>query len=534
VIALLVAALAAAPATQQAAKAQQARPRSLAADPAVAPQGRLVVLVVIDQLRYQDLLWLGPEFGPRGFAGLGRPAQLRYDTAVTETAADHAVLSTGAYAELNGIVANRIYDDGDHEAVDDPACPVWGTHVGRSAARLLVPTVGDAFKLGTNGRGRVVTVAVKDRTALFLAGASADLALWLDAETGRMTSSECYAKEPPAWLAQHWLEHPLSEFQDYVWTQLSPEIEGHYVPDAETKGAVPGHGIGPVFPHKIGNGKADKQLTEALRQTPAGTTIALRAAQAAVDNLRLGENGTVDLLAVGISAVDAVGHQFGSTARERVDTVLRTHAEVSAFLDALRKRLGPRLAIVLTADHGVTPLATDERRLRVAVGGTVDIDAVTSRVNDALDRALGKRQEGWVGTIDGSTLSLRRPRSARAIALAAEVLRKEPGLWKAVTAEEMAAQIPALRHAFFPGRSGDVLLVPRPLWTLKKAKYGADHGSPWNDDALVPFAVQAPGFHLRNDGRVFDATVVAPTIAALLDTAPPAAALSDPAVVRDQ
>src|SRR5260370_2804911 len=75
---------------------------------AAASSGKLVVVVVIDQLRYQDLLWLAPELGPKGFAGLGRPAPMRYDTVVTETAADHAALATGTYAELNGTAGTRL------------------------------------------------------------------------------------------------------------------------------------------------------------------------------------------------------------------------------------------------------------------------------------------------------------------------------------------------------------------------------------------------------------------------------------------
>src|SRR3954469_13063125 len=123
-------------------------------------QGRLVVLVVVDQLRYQDVLWLAPELGARGFAGMGRAAPMRYETAVTETAVDHAVLSTGAYADLNGIVGNSFWrGDRQAQAVDDPACPLWGSKAGRSAAALLVPTVGDAFKLNTAGQGRVVGVS---------------------------------------------------------------------------------------------------------------------------------------------------------------------------------------------------------------------------------------------------------------------------------------------------------------------------------------------------------------------------------------
>jgi hypothetical protein len=520
--------LAGALAAQQTAAAQ--------AQPAAAQPpsgGRLVVLVVIDQLRYQDLLWLAPALGPKGFGGVGRPAPMRYDTVVTETAADHAVLSTGAYADLNGIIGNRFYTDNQrHEAVEDPACPVWGAKdLGRSAANLRVPTVGDAFKLGTNGAGRVFTVAVKDRSALFLGGTSADLALWLEAATGQMTSTTCYAKDPPAWLADLWRAHPISEWKDWSWTPLDPAAVARYAPQVETPGAV--SEVGPRFPHQVGHGKVDKDLVVKLKSLPAGTTIALQAARALVENLRLGDSGSTDLLGLAVSAVDGVGHQFGTTAPERVDAILRTNQEVTAFLDFLRARLGSRLAIVLTADHGVTPIAADERRLR-APGGTVDLDALTRRLNDALERALGPRPDGWVLAIDGSAVSLRQPYPPKALQVAAEVLRRETGLWKVVLPDELARELPAIRHAVFPGRSGEILLVPRPLWTLKKPKDGADHGSPWNDDALVPLLVQAPGWKLRPDVRVLDAAQVAPTVAALLETAPPAAALADPAVLRDE
>ena len=113
-----------------------------------------------------------------------------------------------------------------------------------------------------------------------------------------------------------------------------------------------------------------------------------------------------------------------------------------------------------------------------------------------------------------------------------ELLRREPGFWRVVPFTEIDASEPVVRHAYYPGRSGQILLVPRPLWTLKKSNDGADHGSPWNDDALVPLLVQAPGFRLRHE-PVTRATQVAPTIAALLDTTPPAAALDSPAIKHE-
>ena len=496
---------------------------------ATAAQGRLVVLVVVDQLRLGDLTWLSSEIGPRGFAGLGRPSPMRYDTVVTETAADHAVLSTGAYADLNGIVGNRFWENGGvRQSVDDPDCPAWGDPQAKKSARLLrVPTVGDAYKLNTNGQGgRVVSVSVKDRSALFLAGPSADLALWFELDTGEFVSTACYAKDPPAWVPQH----PAAPFENWVWNLSRPDAIAKLVPEESVPYAVPKYDLGPKFPHVV---KAGKHLFEAVRNSPAATTIALKTARAAVQGMALGQQaGKTDLLAVALSPVDGVGHQFGSLARERVDTILRMHDELSAFLDELKAKLGPRLSVVLTADHGLTPMEGDQQRLRVTQGGTESIDALIEKVNRALDDRIGPRKEGWVAVLENSTITLRPPFSPRAVEAAVEVLRQEPGFWRVVPANEIANQEPALRHAYYPGRSGQILLVPRPLWTLKKHADGADHGSPWNDDALVPLFVQAPGFRLRRDAQ-FRATQVAPTVAALLDTPPPAAALDSPAIEHE-
>jgi hypothetical protein len=498
---------------------------------AAAPQtqGKLVVLVVVDQLRYQDVLWLAPQFGAHGFAGLGEPKPMRYETVVTETAADHAVLGTGAYAELNGIIGNRFWDTGKpREAVEDEHCPVWGApKLGKSAAALRVPTVGDALKLGTDGAGRVVTVAIKDRTALFLAGPSADLALFWESELGEFVSTSCYAKGAPSWVPPQ----PGAAYKDWVWKPLR-DLSA-IVPEERNASAVPLFDIGASFPHAVGQGKLDKRLYTALRYTPPSTTLALAAAHAAIDGMRLGSSGSDDYLAIGLSALDGVGHMFGTTARERVVTLLRIHVELGAFLSDLRAHFGRRLSVVLTSDHGLTPTADDERRLRVGQGGSMNPVELAQKVERAIEHELGPRKPGWVVGIDSSALTLAKPFPPRAVEIAAATLRQEPGVWKAIVTSRIAEEDADARHAVYPGRSGEVLIVVRPLWTLRKPTDAADHGSPWNDDALVPLFLQAPGFHFRPEPR-FRATQVAPTVSLLLATAPPAAALDVPAASSDQ
>jgi hypothetical protein len=121
----------------------------------------------------------------------------------------------------------------------------------------------------------------------------------------------------------------------------------------------------------------------------------------------------------------------------------------------------------------------------------------------------------------------------RAAEVAAEALRAVPGVWKAVTQAGIADAGPLVRHAWFPGRSGDVMFIPAPLASLGGS--GPDdawviHGSPWTDDALVPLLAQAPGFRLKR-GEDLTAVQVAPSAALLLGVAPPAAALAPPALV---
>src|SRR5437868_14663663 len=114
---------------------------------AAEPRGKLVIVIVVDQLRYQDLLWLGGEFGAHGFAGLGDAVPVRYEMALTHTAPGHATIATGAWPEVHGVVGNRLMDgEKPREAVDDPACPAWRGKRGVSSAALRVPNFAEGLK----------------------------------------------------------------------------------------------------------------------------------------------------------------------------------------------------------------------------------------------------------------------------------------------------------------------------------------------------------------------------------------------------
>jgi hypothetical protein len=493
------------------------------------------VVIVVDQLRYQDLLWLGGEFGSRGFAGLGDPMPVRYEMALTHTAPGHASLATGAWPSVHGVIANRFMDgDRPRDAVEDPSCPQWSGGRGVSAAALQAPTFADALKLATFGRARVLSVAIKDRGSLFLAGQSADLALFYDTERGELTSTKCYAPGPPDWLVALQRAHPVSEWKDWVWTLSRPEAL--YARLAEDRTEIRDlYGIGPSFPHRIGQGEASPRLYRALLAAPPSTTIVLRAARAGMEAMQLGQRGQSDLLLLSLGGVDYIGHSTGTGSRERMDLLLRMHDELGAFLGDLRARFGDRLSVLLSSDHGATPTPPTAAQAHVRALHVAGADIVGA-VEKALDQAFGPHR-GWVLMAEDGVLGLRRfpgVDPARAAQVAADALQRVPGVWKAVTQATVADGGAVLRNSWFPGRNGDVLFAPAPLTAIAgpdPVSVWSAHGSPWADDAIVPLLAQAPGFRLKS-GEALTVTQIAPAAALLLGVAPPAAAFDPPALVR--
>jgi type I phosphodiesterase/nucleotide pyrophosphatase len=455
--------------------------------------------------------------------------------ALTHTAPGHATIATGAWPSIHGVVANQ-YMDGDRprEAVEDPSCPQWNGGRGVSASTLQAPTFADALKLATFGRARVLSVAIKDRGALFLAGQSADLALFYDTARGELTSTTCYANGPPDWLVSLQRAHPPSEWKDYVWTVSRPEAVYARLAEEHTE-ARDVFGIGSSFPHRIGQGEASTRLFRSLRATPASTTIVLRAARAGLDAMQLGQRGQTDLLLLSLGGVDYVGHSTGTGSRERMDVLLRMHDELGAFLGDLRARFGDRLSVLLSSDHGATPTPPTAAQMHVRARQVAGAEIVAA-VEKALDDAFGPHQ-GWVLVAEDGVLGLRRfpdVDPVRAGAFAAEALRRIPGVWKAVTQATIADSDAVLRHSWFPGRSGDVLFAPAPLTAIvgpEPVSVWAAHGSPWADDSVVPLLAGAPGYQLKA-GETLTVTQIAPAAALLLGVAPPAAAFDPPALVR--
>src|SRR5688572_22211109 len=373
--------------------------------PAASPRPRLVLAVSVDQMRYDYLTRFKPLF-QGGFRTLWERGAIfsnaHYDYAYTETGPGHSVLLTGRNPSHSGIVANSWWDPLSRSwvnVVDDPVqAPVGGTGRAASPANMFGFTVGDVLKKHSPA-SRVIAVAGKDRSAILMAGRRADAAYWYEAAHGGFITSTYYMDEAPAWLTSWNAARYADRFAAQRWTRLLPD-EAVYREHAG-EDALPGEwdNEDTTFPHAIRGAPRSPEFYDDLRRTPFADEMTLDAALAAMDAHGLGTDDATDLLAIGFSATDSIGHTYGSGSQEVMDQLLRLDRTIGRLFAEIDRRVGPgRTLVVLSADHGAVPLVEtsraagiDARRVAPAV--------LEKAVRDALDARFPRGAE-LIATFD--------------------------------------------------------------------------------------------------------------------------------------
>jgi arylsulfatase A-like enzyme len=516
---------------------------------------KLVVLVVIDQLPMWTFERDRAHFRG-GFARLAREgvfavSELPY--ASTFTAPGHATIGTGAPPSVHGIIGNSWYrrSDGVHRSAefdpDAPALVVGPSHGGElgpndvaSARALRVEGIADALRTATKGTARSVAIALKGRAAAFVAGKRPDLAIWYEAAAGGMTTSKAYTAEAPAWLAQLARDRPSKRFFDQTWDPLDRDALARItgIPD-DARGEGAGD-LTPAFPHKLAG---TRDPADALLHTPFGDALVVDAALAAIDGMQLGADDVPDLLALSFSSRDYAGHIWGPESWEVLDLTMRLDTRLGSLFSILDARLGADgWAVVLTSDHGATPLV---ERMRVPGSRRIPSADIATAADAAMTAVLGERETPgarvpWVSAVTSSTIYLRlddildKEKRSAALDAAVAAIAKVPNIAAAGrndTLGECARRAGLERAAclsYAPSESGELYAIPVAGSLISDYKGGTHHDAPFDDNRLVPVFVRAPGLRPSASPARVSSLQVAPTVAALLRIPPPPAATEPP------
>ncbi len=444
---------------------------------------KLVLFVVVDQFRADYLDRLSRK-GPLALrlAKATIYTNVHHDHVPTTTSPGHAAIATGRPPAINGIAGNDIFDRETRalsSAVEDKS---------RTAGpfRLKAMTLADAVKTG-NPASRVISVSLKDRSAILLGGRRPDAVVWFDKTRQRFVTSSYYG------TMRKWAEDENEDVPALLKSVTPPFDENDFISSPEADNAV----------------------------------VALSTRAIAAE--KLGEDDACDLLLVSLSATDNIGHRWGPDSPQMSKQLKALEKNIHALISSAEAAAGKQLIVVITSDHGVlnVPESPEGRKVgarRIAVSDL--IDSLEAAIQ-AIYPAKGKK---WITGVQGPDIYLNQSLALsqkfswpQFVQDAAEALRQVPDV-AAVYVPGAKSNDPyaaVFKRSWLEGVSGDLQFRTPPNTLIARWPTGTSHGSPYDYDAVVPAILMGTAGKPGRIARPVSVEALSPTIAILLGVALP-------------
>lgn len=508
---------------------------------------KLVVGIVIDQMRWDYLYRYQQRYTDGGFKRLLNEGYSCENTVIpyvpSVTAIGHTCIYTGSVPSIHGIAGNNFVINGKKVyCTDDNTVKPVGTtsEAGLMSPRnLWVTTIGDEMKIASNGRAKVVGVALKDRASILPAGHNPNGAFWFDDVTGHFITSSYYMDKLPQWVEAFNNKQLAKQYLSEKWNTLYPK--NTYIESTSDKNEYEADvrpGVEATLPLNL-PALYKKYGYGVIRNTPFGNALTFDMAKAALDGEQLGADAETDLLTVSCSSTDYIGHQVGTHAIETEDTYLRLDKAIADFLSYLDAKVGKgNYLVFLSADHGAMNNARFLQDRRIPAGNWDD-KAVAKQLNHVLSKTYAnmgdivKTVMNYQVFFNHDVINQHQLDFDKIKQTVVNVLKEDANVLYACDMQKvMTESIPeVVKYRIVNGynreRSGDVVVVLKPNYYAHGMK-GTDHGA-WNPyDTHIPLVFMGWGIKHGATTKPTYMTDIAPTIAALLHVQAPNGTVGQP------
>lgn len=510
---------------------------------------KLVVGIVVDQMRYDYLTRFYSKYGEGGFKRMINEGfnckNNHFNFVPTYTGPGHASVYTGTTPKYHGIIGNDWFDKVSKKSVycasDDSVESVGMTgYAGQmSPHRMLTTTFSDENRLFTQMRGKTIGISLKDRGAILPAGHTANAAYWFDGkEKGLWISSTFYMKELPEWV-KTFNASVAAESYLKVWNTLY-DIKT-YTESGSDENLYEGGFRGKekaTFPYDLMSLKDQNGGYDILKATPYGNSLTTDFALAAIDAEQLGKDEFTDILTVSFSSTDYVGHNFGVNSKEVEDTYLRLDKDLERFFNNLDEKVGDgNYTVFLTSDHGAIDVPSYLKSSGIP-SGYFDGKSFSERLSSFMKTTF--KSEELIENISNNQIFLNREK-LKAMELDLEDVQRSivdeiisyDLVDKAYTGISMRETSftkgieELIQNGFNQKRSGDVIYVFDPA-VISYGMTGSTHGSGFTYDTHVPLLFFGKGIKHGATWSKTEITDIAPTMSALLGISFPDGSIGQP------
>ena len=519
----------------------QKKKSTVSFEASIADKPKLVVGIVVDQMRYDFLYRYSEKYSSGGFKRLMNEGfncrNNHYDYAPTVTAAGHAAIFTGSIPAINGIIGNEWFNQKTGKSVycvEDSSVRTVGSDSNAglmSPKNLLVSTITDQLKIANNFQSKTIGIALKDRGSILPAGHTANAAYWFDSKNGAWITSSFYMNDLPQWVKDFNSMKMPQKYMAEGWKTLLP-IEKYTESTADNQAyeaKLSGEKTA-TFPHELA-AQSGVNLLEVIRTTPFGNTLTKDFALATIQSENLGKSPKTDFLTISFSSPDYVGHAFGPNSIEVEDTYLRLDKDIEEILTSLDNSLGKgNYLVFLSADHGVADVPGFWQSQKLPAG-VVDAAMSSREVKTALKTAFGEGE--FIIAEDNSQLYLnanlmeeKKISYTQIYEIVRKTLLKRDDVADVIDLHNLANstlpdyQLSYVKNGFNPRRSGDIMVVLNPSWFAGR-KQGTTHGSLYRYDTHVPLLFY--GWKVKSGETTLRTNIsdISPTVADLLNILEP-------------
>jgi predicted AlkP superfamily pyrophosphatase or phosphodiesterase len=510
---------------------------------------KLIVGVVVDQMRYDYLSRFWDRFGEDGFKRLVKEGfnfkNNHINYLPTSTGPGHASIFTGTSPMNHGIIGNSWFDKKLGEMVycagDDSVTPVGtSSPAGKMSPHRMKPTTfADENRIHTQFRGKTIGVSIKDRGAILPAGHTANAAYWFHGEDeGKFISSSYYFKEMPEW-AKKFNNSGRVEGYFRSWAPLN-SLESYKESGGDEnlfEGGFKGKKTA-TFPYDLKKLRKFNGNFDVLVQTPFGNDLTLEFAIEAIKGEQLGQDEHTDVLTLSFSGTDKIGHNFGVNSMEMEDAFIRLDLNIADLLNFLDNHVGKgEYTLFLTADHGGIHVPAYLESIK-APGGYFNMASFRTALFAFAEKTF--EVENLIQNISNYQVFLDYD-LIESTGFEREQVEKKLGLFILTynKVDQVFTRTQLLGSTYEHGlgqpaqlgfnqkRSGDLLFILDPGNVAYKAT-GSTHGSGLSYDTHVPLIFYGKQIPTGNTNSRSQITDIAPTVSSILGISFPSLATGSP------
>ena len=514
---------------------------------------KMVVGIVVDQMCYEYLFRYQAKFSKDGFVKLMKNGthcrNTQYNYVPTYTGPGHASIYTGTTPSNHGIVGNdwfvRSLNKDTYCVADSTVSPVGSNYKGGKSSphNLKANTITDQLKL-TYPNSKVISMSLKDRSAVLPGGHLSDGSYWYDYSTGGFLTSSYFKKELPKWIVDFNAKKMVDAYMQQTWnTYFDISLYSESGPDDTPYEQLIGGKKTPTFPYDLKQMKGEKSGYELFTVTPFANTFLTDFAIQSLSSEKLGETSNTDFLCISYSTPDIAGHAFGPYSIEIEDIYIRLDLEIARLVKSLEEKLGKNnFVLFLTADHAVVPVPqylTD----RNLPGGYLNAEPFLDSLKKKVETKFGAN---FIAAHDNNNIYFDRKLMQNKqidLTVAQEYVKNEVRDWKGVkrvfTAYELENSSAdnewkdMVNRGFRYEESGDILYLMEPGFLPQngkdeKAHKGTSHGSAFNYDTHVPLIWYGTNIPKQEIFRKVNITDITATLVHILNLQKPNATTGEP------